>query len=70
LAISHALPNRRSSEPAGLRWWSALTGAWHTTVVFIDRERAGEVAYGPPRHLRVTDPEVIRALVVLGIRVR
>ena len=22
---------------AGMRWWSALTGAWHTNVVFTDR---------------------------------
>jgi hypothetical protein len=75
-AITQAIARRLHSlggvngEPAGLRWWSAFTGAWHTMVVFTDRERAGEVAYGPPRHLRVTDPEVIRALVVLGIRVR
>ena len=55
---------------AGLRWWSALTGAWHTTVVFTDRERAGEAAFGMPRELEPTDPAVIRALSVLGIRVR
>ncbi len=53
---------------AGLRWWSALTGAWHTTVIFTDRERAREVAFGAPRHLEPDDDAVIRALVVLGIR--
>jgi hypothetical protein len=61
---------RATGEPAGLRWWSALTGAWHTTVVFTDRERAGEVGFGAPRHLQLTDPAVMRALAVLGIRVR
>jgi hypothetical protein len=59
-----------SGDPAGLRWWSALTGAWHTIVVFTDRERAGEVTFGAPRALGGTDAEVIRALGVLGIRVR
>jgi hypothetical protein len=57
-----------TGNPAGLRWWSALTGAWHTIVVFTDRERAGEVAFGTPRRLQSGDPEVVRTLTVLGIR--
>ena len=57
-------------NPAGLRWWSALTGAWHTIVVFTDRERTGEITFGTPRHLQASDPEVVRALTVLGIRTR
>jgi hypothetical protein len=67
-AIARRLHARRGT--AGLRWWSALTGAWHTTVVFTDRERRGEVTLGTPRFLAATDPEVVRALLVLGIRVR
>lgn len=59
-----------TGTPAGLRWWSALTGGWHTTIVFTDRERAGEVTFGPPRHVEARDPAVVRALSVLGIRVR
>lgn len=59
-----------TDDPAGLRWWSALTGAWHTVVLFTDRERPGEVTFGPPRRLEVGDAEVVRALSVLGIRVR
>lgn len=55
---------------AGLRWWSALTGAWHTTVLFTDRERAGEVRFHTPRPLVPDDPAVRRALSLLGIRVR
>jgi len=39
-------------------------------VVFTDRERAGEIAFGTPWHLEPTDPAVMRALSVLGIRVR
>ena len=59
-----------TGAPAGLRWWSALTGGWHTTVVFTDRERPGEVSFGEPRHVQPRDPAVVRALSVLGIRVR
>ncbi|MBA3498086.1 MAG: RES family NAD+ phosphorylase [Gemmatimonadales bacterium] len=59
-----------TGSPAGLRWWSALTGAWHTVVLFTDRERAGEVGFGTPRRLEPDDPEVVRALTVLGIRTR
>lgn len=56
--------------PAGLRWWSALTGAWHTTIVFTDHERSGEVVFSEPRALVRSDPVVARALSVLGIRTR
>lgn len=56
-------------DPAGLRWWSALTGAWHTTVVFTDRERPGEVAFGAPAHVQPADPVLGRALATLGVRV-
>jgi hypothetical protein len=53
---------------AGLRWWSALTGAWHTTVIFTDRQRAREITFGAPRHLEPDDDAILRALLVLGIR--
>jgi hypothetical protein len=59
---------RRTGEPAGIRWWSALTGAWHTTVVFCDRERGGEVAFGEPRIVSDTDAMLLRTVAVLGIR--
>lgn len=67
-AIARRLHARRGT--AGLRWWSALTGAWHTTVVFTDRERGGEVRFGAARWLERSDAEVVRALGVLGIRVK
>jgi len=57
-----------SGIPAGLRWWSALTGAWHTTVVFTDRVRQGELKFGTPRPLRLDDADVLRALNALGVR--
>jgi hypothetical protein len=67
-AIARKLHEHRGT--AGLRWWSALTGAWHTTVVFTDRVRRGEVTFGTPRLLDPSDTEVERALSVLGIRTR
>jgi hypothetical protein len=54
----------------GLHWWSALTGAWHTTLVFTDRESPGDLRWGFPRPLTRDDPAVVRALSVLGVRVR
>jgi hypothetical protein len=71
-AIARRLHARGAAtgDPAGLRWWSALTGAWHTIVIFTDRERNGEVRFGTPRLLQATDDELLRALAVLGIRIR
>jgi hypothetical protein len=57
-----------AGNPSGLRWWSTLTGGWHTIVVFTDRERAGEVTFGVPQPVQPSDPAVLRALSVLGIR--
>jgi hypothetical protein len=60
----------RADAPAGLRWWSALTGAWHTTIVFTDRAQPGEVTFGRPAPLRADDAVLARALSMLGIRMR
>jgi hypothetical protein len=57
-----------TGSPAGLRWWSALTGAWHTIVVFTDRKGTGEVTFGVPQPVQPSDPALLRALSVLGIR--
>jgi hypothetical protein len=69
-AVSRALHESATAGegPAGLRWWSALTGGWHTTVVFTDQERTGEVVFAQPQLLLPTDLMVVRALSVLGIR--
>lgn len=58
----------RRRGPAGLRWWSALTGGWHTTVIFTDRERRGELTFGAPQPVDPTDPAFARTLALLGIR--
>ncbi len=36
---------------AGLRWWSAFFGEWHTTVLFRESAAAADLAYGPPEPL-------------------
>ncbi|MFN2570096.1 MAG: RES family NAD+ phosphorylase [Gemmatimonadales bacterium] len=47
----------------GLRWWSALSGDWHTIVVF-----QGAIAYGTPEPLTITHRAVQDASVALGVR--
>lgn len=59
-----------TGKPAGLRWWSALTGAWHTTVVFTDRVRSGELQFGEPLPLQLADADLLLALNALGIRAK
>jgi len=47
----------------GLRWWSALSGDWHTIVVF-----QGEIEYGKPEQLTIGHEAVQEASVALGIQ--
>ena len=49
---------------AGLRWWSALSGDWHTIVVF-----EGAIVYGEPVQLTVGHAVVQEAAAALGFRV-
>jgi len=48
---------------SGLRWWSALSGDWHTIVVF-----QGEIEYGQPEPLTIRHAIVHEASVALGIQ--
>lgn len=54
---------------AGLHWWSALTGDWHTTVLFLDsgRVRRKDLTFGTPEALTIEHPGVVRCLELLGI---
>jgi hypothetical protein len=47
----------------GLRWWSALSGDWHTIVVF-----EGAIEYGAPELLTIGHKAVQEAAMALGIR--
>jgi hypothetical protein len=48
---------------AGLRWWSALSGDWHTIVVF-----EGRIDYGKPEPLTIGHKAVRDASAALGIQ--
>ena len=48
---------------AGLRWWSALSGDWHTIVVF-----EGAIEYGKPEPLTIGHKVVVEASAALGIQ--
>jgi hypothetical protein len=66
--VTQAIARRLHSEQfAGLRWWSSITGAWHTTVLFTDREGRGMVRFGAPVPLVADHPAVVELLPVLGI---
>ncbi|HET9984975.1 MAG TPA: RES family NAD+ phosphorylase [Longimicrobiales bacterium] len=52
---------------SGLRWWSALSGDWHTIVLFLER-LAPPLAYETPESLGLDHPAVAEAARVLGIR--
>jgi hypothetical protein len=72
-ARTQAIARRIHQHPAaftGLRWWSTLTGAWHATVLFSDREPPGEVRFGAPAIIEPGDPALARALSLLGIHSR
>lgn len=47
----------------GLRWWSALSGDWHTIVVF-----QGNIEYGEPEPLTMAHHAVQEAAMALGVR--
>ena len=53
----------------GLRWWSALTGDWHTTVLLVDRVPRGSLAYGEPARLTLDMPALRDAARLLGVRI-
>jgi hypothetical protein len=55
---------------SGLRWWSALTGAWHSVVLFTDRESPADVTFGAPQPLDATNEHLVNAMELLGIRRR
>lgn len=51
---------------AGLRWWSALSGDWHTIVLFLDRVGASDVRYLKPEQLTLAHEAVKEASAALG----
>jgi hypothetical protein len=53
---------------AGLRWWSALLGDWHTLVLFRDQLGAA-LRFGTPEPLSLSHAAVREAMRALGLSV-
>jgi hypothetical protein len=53
---------------SGLRWWSSFWGDWHTVVLFTART-GGRIDFGDPIPLSPSDPAVVRAAYLMGIRI-
>lgn len=51
----------------GFRWWSALSGDWHTTVLFSARVVPGGIAFGMPAPLTLATDAVVDAARRLAI---
>lgn len=69
-AVTRAIARRvhaASAGYAGFRWWSALTGEWHVTVLFLDRVDAASIEYTTPEPLDIAHPAVREAARFLNI---
>jgi len=51
----------------GLRWWSSFWGDWHTLMLFTART-GDRIEFGDPIPLTPSDPAVVRAADLMGIR--
>ncbi|CAN5555590.1 hypothetical protein BH24GEM3_BH24GEM3_19760 [soil metagenome] len=54
----------------GFRWWSALSGDWHTIVLFLDRPEPDALVFATPELLSLELPMVRVAAEILGVRIR
>ena len=57
------------SGASGMRWWSKLSGDWHTTILFLGRVPVETLALEPPVVLTRESAPVARACRHLGILV-
>jgi hypothetical protein len=55
---------------SGFRVWSALSGDWHCTVLFMDRAVNLSLTFGRPRRLTFRSRGVVQAAKVLDIAFR
>ena len=53
----------------GLRWWSALSGDWHSVVLFLARLSADGLRYMKPQILTLDHPAVREAASAIGVGV-
>jgi hypothetical protein len=66
--VTHAIAAAAYADGArGIRSWSALTGAWHTAALFVDRCPLDAMVFGLPEPLALDHPAVVQAAEVLGM---
>lgn len=58
-----------AGDAAGLRWWSAFFGEWHTVVLFSDRRSDRDLSFGEPEALHLGSTAVASAAAALGIEI-
>lgn len=51
----------------GFAWWSMLTGAWHTTVLFADRIERRDLRFGTPTPVTAQTKPLLETLAIRGI---
>ncbi|MDQ3606027.1 MAG: RES family NAD+ phosphorylase [Gemmatimonadota bacterium] len=78
--LSLPRPHRRTTQAiarqiwddsqAGLRWWSAFHGEWHTTVLFTERVPLDLLNFGTPTVATLRDPAVVARAHAAGMRLR
>lgn len=56
-----------SRGEAGFRWWSTLTGSWHTTILFLDRVAVDRLSWREPVVVGAKSPAFVAAAEFLGI---
>lgn len=54
----------------GFRWWSALHGGWHSTVLFVDRVPLTSITFGEAELLTVEHPAVLEAAPYLYLQLQ
>ena len=57
-----------ASGATGLRWWSALSGDWHTVVLFLDRAPVEALEIDAPQVLSREHAAVVSACRFLAMR--
>lgn len=50
-----------AGDASGLRWWSRLSGDWHSVVLFLERSMPKGLAIGDPVPLTADHPAVLNA---------
>lgn len=57
------------SGAPGFRWWSALHGGWHSTVLFVERVPLETLAFGRPEMVGMDHPAVLEAVPYLYMEI-